>query len=291
MKKLPLMVLVFFIALSTSIYADGLCNVTSGASKSCENKLPGESWCDGRLGNPISKLPSVCEDGICEIGELGGASYGQITTCSEDCGYEINPFYADVSYCRDSSGVKYPSTGDKSASWFAFNGCAREKQYQVNKGEKLRIRVYTDSCSGCVCYRPTFNLYVYINGSWILSKYFNLPNVKGLETNEYYIPNSDKIKIVTINYNCFYMDVFTVPLTFVSSCDSTCAFYEEACRSDAYDDDGLSYTTFELSNLRVEPARSGPPQWAQAGREASAGTAGRARRARDRPAGGSPGSR
>jgi hypothetical protein len=150
---------------------------------------------------------TTCGNEICEPGETSIVSYGQVTTCPEDCGYEIDPYYADVDYCISSDGVIFSTTKPPSAPWFIWGNCAREKYYNVIKGEKLRLHVYTDACPGCVCYYPDFDIYEYQNNSWILSKSFDLPNVKGLYQNEYYIPNSDKIKVVA--KNCFYLDIFS----------------------------------------------------------------------------------
>ncbi len=156
-------------------------------------------------------LSTACGNGICEPSEVSLRYLrGQTTTCPQDCGFEIDPYDADVDYCISSASTgqqKISTTGPQSAAWFIWNNCAKYKYYNVNKGEKLRLHVFTDGCDGCVCYYPNFDVYEYQNGDWVLSKTFDLPDVKSLEQNEYYIANSDKIKIAA--KNCFYLDIFS----------------------------------------------------------------------------------
>ena len=151
---------------------------------------------------------TTCGNGICEPEETAMKGYGQITSCPQDCGYEIDPYDADVDTCINSKGIEYSTTGPKSASWFLWGNCAKEKYYQVEKGKILRFHVYTDSCPGCVCYFPDFDVYEYQDGKWVLKKSYDLPNIKGMHQNEFYTPNSNKIKIVA--KNCFYLDVFSL---------------------------------------------------------------------------------
>jgi len=143
----------------------------------------------------------VCGDGTCNGSET-------FETCPEDCGYEINPYDADVDTCTSSSGKVYPTTGNNSASWFVWNGCAHNKYYRVNKGEKLIFKVHTDSCSDCVCYHPNFYVYEYENGNWVQKKYFDLPDEKGKTWYEDYTPTSNRIKIYAPQ--CFYLDVYSL---------------------------------------------------------------------------------
>jgi len=143
----------------------------------------------------------ICGDGICNGSET-------FETCPEDCGYEINPYDADVDTCTSSSGKVYLTTGNNSASWFVWNGCAHNKYYRVNKGEKLIFKVHTDSCSDCVCYHPNFYVYEYENGNWIQKKYFDLPDKKGKTWYKEYIPTSNRIKIYAPE--CFYLDVYSL---------------------------------------------------------------------------------
>jgi len=141
----------------------------------------------------------VCGDGSCDNTET-------FETCPEDCGYEINPYDADVDTCTSSSGQVYPTTGNNSADWFVWNGCAHNKYYKVNKNEKLIFKVHTDSCSGCVCYHPNFYIYEYENGNWVQKEYFDLPDKKGKTWYKDYTPASNRIKIYASK--CFYLDVY-----------------------------------------------------------------------------------
>jgi len=121
--------------------------------------------------------------------------------------YEINPYDADVKTCTNSRGKVFSTTGEDSASWFVWNGCTRNKYYNVNPGEKLTLNTRTDSCPGCVCYYPNFYVYEYENGKWVYKKYFNLPDVKGVTKDVYYTPSSNKIKIYAPR--CFYLNVYS----------------------------------------------------------------------------------
>jgi hypothetical protein len=102
---------------------------------------------------------------------------------------EINPYDADIPYCRNSRGVKYSTTGPESASWFVWGGCAHSKFYNVTPGEELLFRIYTDSCAGCVCYHPNFSIYEYREENWEKAEDFDLPDVKGITENVFYTPS------------------------------------------------------------------------------------------------------
>ena len=150
---------------------------------------------------------AVCGNDVCEPNEVSQQPYGQITSCPEDCGYEIDPYDANVASCTSASGKYYLTTGPQSAPWFIWGGCAKYKYYQVTPGQQIRLHAYTDSCSGCVCYYPNFYIYEYQNGQWVHSQYFDLPDKKGQHYNEYYTPTSDKIKVYATG--CFYLDIFS----------------------------------------------------------------------------------
>jgi hypothetical protein len=85
-------------------------------------------------------------------------------------GEEIEPYDADVKKCVSAHGVKYNTTGPGAAPWFNW-GCASEKYFLVAPGTDLILRAYTESCPGCACYHPQFNVYDEINGQWV--KYSN----------------------------------------------------------------------------------------------------------------------
>jgi len=121
--------------------------------------------------------------------------------------FEINPYDADVETCTSSNGEVFSATGEDSASWFVWGGCAHNKYYYVNPGQLLRLYVQTDSCPGCVCYYPNFYVYEYQNGDWVQVKYFDLPEQKTLSQDVYFTPRSDKIKIYAPS--CFYLDIFS----------------------------------------------------------------------------------
>lgn len=176
----------------------------------CENNtIKTEAYqCPNACENGVCLSSSVaCGNGICDDDELSMKPWGQITSCPQDCGYEIDPYDSDVTHCTSSGGVTYSTTEYPSASWFAWGGCARYKYYNVNKGQELRFYVRTDTCSGCICYHPNFYVYEYENGQWVQKEYIDLEDVKGLKKDAYYTPNSNKIKIH--GSSCFYLDVFS----------------------------------------------------------------------------------
>ena len=213
----------------------------------CSGNTLTETYCESNQGKTIkyecpsgytcsegacAKSTSVCGNGICESSEVSGMNYGQITSCPQDCGSEIEPYDADVKTCTDSDGRVYTIGSNPSAPWFIWGGCAKYKMYNVVKGDNLRFHVYTDSCAGCVCTNPNFDVYEYQNGSWVFSKSVSLPSGKGLNQNEYYTTNSDKIKIVA--KSCFYLDVFSPP----TSSKEKCVNHDEC--SQACDNLGIS---------------------------------------------------
>jgi len=119
---------------------------------------------------------------------------------------EVNPYQADVQTCTNSASQVLQTTGEGSAPWFLWGGCAREKYYEVNPGEELRFHIYTDSCAGCVCYYPKFYLYEFENEQWVKKQTFDFAYQKGITIDEKYVPNSNKIKIEALK--CFYLDIF-----------------------------------------------------------------------------------
>lgn len=141
---------------------------------------------------------------IDNFGILSGI-VGEYEPVSEEL-TEIDPYGADVPDCINSKGVKYSTTGPKSASWFIWGGCARNKYYNVTPDEELVLHVHTDSCAGCVCYHPNFYIYEYRNEAWEEIKYFDLPDVKGITEDVFYTPFSDKVRIYA--NDCFYLDVY-----------------------------------------------------------------------------------
>ena len=151
---------------------------------------------DSQLSKVISDISNGCFT-IAKEEESITVSYGA----------EIDPYSADVKTCTNSRGKVFSTTGEDSASWFVWNGCARNKYYNVNPGEKLTLNTRTDSCPGCVCYHPNFYIYEYENGKWIFKKYFDLPDVKGVTKDVYYAPSSNKIKIYAPR--CFYLNVYS----------------------------------------------------------------------------------
>lgn len=133
----------------------------------------------------------VCIDGVCkkeaysidlpdEEGMTWNISYtpksNKIKIKADSCFYldifyssgrEIDPYDADVKTCTASGGKIYSTTGNNSASWFIWNGCASTKYYEVEKGSDLILQVHTDSCPSCVCYHPNFYIYEYVDGKWV----------------------------------------------------------------------------------------------------------------------------
>jgi len=130
-----------------------------------------------------------------------------IATTTSSTYYPIYPYDADVKTCSDSSGKVYPTTGEGSAPWFNWGGCASNKYYYVNPGQQLKLNAYTDSCSVCACNHPNFYLYEYENGTWVNKKYFDLPDVQSLNQDQYYTPSSKMIKIYAPS--CFYLTVYS----------------------------------------------------------------------------------
>jgi hypothetical protein len=86
-------------------------------------------------------------------------------------GEEIEPYDADVDKCISAHGVRYNATGPGAAPWFNWGGCAGTKYFEVEAGKPVILRVYTESCPGCVCYHPQFNVYDTVGGVWV--KYQN----------------------------------------------------------------------------------------------------------------------
>jgi len=190
---------------SGDVLTEGYCEGTD--SKTVKYTCPygcGDGACLRVTTIPPTTIPPTCGNGICEAGEVSRQPYGQITTCPQDCGYEVDPYMADVHHCIDSRGRYYLTTGLKSASWFVWNGCAHNKYYYVNKRERLRLHVATDKA---VCIHPNFYVYEYQDGNWVQKEYFDLPDKMSLRQDTYYTPNSDRIKIYAPS--CFYLDVFS----------------------------------------------------------------------------------
>jgi hypothetical protein len=69
------------------------------------------------------------------------------------------------------------------------------------------LKVYTDTCPGCVCYYPDFSIYEYIGGTWVLEGTYDLPNVKGITEYLYKTFDSSQIKVQSQSYNCFYLKI------------------------------------------------------------------------------------
>jgi len=134
-------------------------------------------------------------------------NYFSIVAATSTTYYPIYPYDADVKTCSDSSGKVYPTTGEGSAPWFNWGGCASNKYYYVNPGQQLKLNAYTDSCSVCACNHPNFYLYEYENGTWVNKKYFDLPDVQSLNQDQYYTPSSKMIKIYAPS--CFYLTVYS----------------------------------------------------------------------------------
>jgi hypothetical protein len=117
----------------------------------------------------------------------------------------IWPSGADVSSCTSSSGTTYPTSGEGSAHWFNWGGCASWYTFEIPQGETVRLKIYTDSCAGCVCYHPDFDIYEFIGGSWVLEGTYDLPDVKG--TTEYLYKSFDSNQIKVQTNNCFYIKI------------------------------------------------------------------------------------
>ena len=91
-------------------------------------------------------------------------------------GPEINPYKADVATCRSAAGKIYNATGEGSAAWFAWNGCAKEKYYKVIPGKQITFYVRTDKAS---CRRPQFYVYENLMGEW-LQKHIDYKEIRTL---------------------------------------------------------------------------------------------------------------
>jgi len=152
----------------------------------------------------LISIISNCGNGVCDEEETP-------ETCPQDCAYEIYPYNADVESCTAASGKVYPTTGEGSATWFVWNGCAHNKYYKVNPGEKLMFLATTDACGDCMCWHPNFHVYEYEEGNWVEKRYFDLPDKKGIRKVVSYTPTSSKIKIYASQ--CFYLNVYSLTPT------------------------------------------------------------------------------
>lgn len=138
---------------------------------------------------------------------MGAFEYSCLSGCSDGaCNiYELYPYKADVDYCIDKNGYYHQTTGDgATARWFGWNGCTKNKYYNVKRGQVLTFRATTDAYS---CQYPNFYLYEYIEGSWVQKKYFDLEDGSKLTHHVTYTPTSDKIKIYAPS--CFYLKVLS----------------------------------------------------------------------------------
>lgn len=208
----------------SATYTKTFQNLAGGNHTICvwPSSIRGYDWNINLTLTPATQAPvqnqSYCGDNICNstLGENCG-------TCWSDCacssGYscvqntcvvidqsEIYPVDSDVYNCTTSTGLVKPATGQGSANWFIWNGCSRYKIYNTTLGTAVKLRYYTDTCSGCVCYYPDFSVYGWAGSYWVLKKTFDNPNQKGYSGEVYYHPSSELIMIKADN--CFYLNVF-----------------------------------------------------------------------------------
>lgn len=115
----------------------------------------------------------------------------------------------DLKYCISNNGKKYYTTGHNEnnyASWFNWNGCAHSRIYRVNPGQKIRFKITTDSCPGCVCTQPDFCIYQNYGGRWDKYDCLNLSVNPGAEKNYYFTPDSGMIMVASDT--CFYLHLY-----------------------------------------------------------------------------------
>jgi uncharacterized membrane-anchored protein len=151
-----------------------------------------------RTPEPVIKATELCGNGVCDKGE-------DYISCSQDCAEVIYPFASDVASCRDSTGKVWPATGQGAATWFNWNGCSREKSYEVKPGQEIILHAYSDACDSCVCNYPNFCILELRNGSWEQTQCFNFGTEPGRAKYQPYTPASDRIKITADR--CFYLEV------------------------------------------------------------------------------------
>ncbi|MFA6376530.1 MAG: hypothetical protein WCX69_03995, partial [Candidatus Paceibacterota bacterium] len=72
---------------------------------------------------------------------------------------EIFPIDADVENCTNSNGQTFSTTGvDNYANWFLWNGCAKDKYYNVGTNQPVVLSVHGDTCAACQCQYPRFTV-------------------------------------------------------------------------------------------------------------------------------------
>ena len=118
--------------------------------------------------------------------EIPYTSHGSMLMISSDkCFYlniydsvgELYPYNADHLLCKDASGVSYDTTEPESLNWFNRDGCPKEKDYIVENGSQLNLKVRTDNSS---CISPEFNVYEMIGTRWVKYKNGSGKNDQGI---------------------------------------------------------------------------------------------------------------
>ena len=132
---------------------------------------------------------------------------------------EIFPIDADVTTCTNSNGktLSAASVVDY-ADWFVWNGCAKDKYYNVATNQPVVLSVHGDTCATCQCQYPQFT--VGENNSSAGGKQGNYNIVADIDildtpstavaignTHNYlYYPKSGQIRIEA--QSCFYLRVY-----------------------------------------------------------------------------------
>ena len=123
----------------------------------------------------------------------------------------IWPSQADVSYCYNCYGKRYPATGPNSATWFRYGWCGVWKVFDVEPNKPVALVLWGDECPRCPgCILGDIRLYVYdyVNGKWTNKKFISKPIRCGFAVH-YITPKGSKIKVVDADgWRAFYIAVY-----------------------------------------------------------------------------------
>ncbi|NOR84751.1 hypothetical protein GQ473_01405 [archaeon] len=141
----------------------------------------------------------ICGNNLCDDGESP-------RECPDDCGEYQELF--DEENC----------TTWHAPNVFNYAPCGNEKIYDVISKDTIKISAYADGCDSCVCYHVAFDVYDYVENSWVLKKSVAEPDEKGTKNIFDFSPKGSKIKIVGKN-KCFHLNVYTLSFSDTNNTD------------------------------------------------------------------------
>ena len=162
----------------------------------CEKRSDGYYYGSQKYYN----CPNGCKDGAC------APKLSEIVS-------QLIPSSADVASCTTNTGEKRPTTGTSNyANWFIWNGCAKEKKYQITSTasstpQPIVLNVYGDLCASCVCKYPNFSVYALTGDVWIELYTVNISEA-GINRNYLYIPGPGTSEIKIVASSCFYLKAY-----------------------------------------------------------------------------------